>query len=38
MRSKLYLTLFAALALAGYLSRFGFWFDLTTHFQPQYLI
>lgn len=38
MRSKLYITLFTLLALAGYLSRFGYWFDLTTHFQPQYLL
>lgn len=37
MRIKIYLTLFAALAAAGYLSRFGYLFDLTTHFQPQYL-
>ncbi|MBZ0167012.1 MAG: endonuclease/exonuclease/phosphatase family protein [Candidatus Omnitrophica bacterium] len=38
MRGKIYLTLFATLSIAGYFSRFGYWFDLTTHFQPQYLV
>ncbi len=37
MRTKIYLTVFTILVVAGYFSRFGYVFDLTTHFQPQYL-
>lgn len=38
MRTRIYVAIFTLLVMAGFFSRFGYVFDLTTHFQPQYLL